>query len=1815
MNGKRRSFIGALLFIPLISLGADEAFKLVRQDPQGITVEFSPKRYDAVPLSVDGKTYVRFSSLGSGSTGEEGRPDLPIEGMLIGLPPNTIPFVTIQESRFENDQVDGLAPVPQRKYTEDGETITSYEIDRAFYSAHNQFYPSAVVAVGEISELRNQRVAKLSVAPLQYNPVQKTVKRVLHLQFRIDFREDGKSSETWRPALYDDPHFEPVYKELILNHDQSKQWRGQSGPSQPPTYPDTTGSWFAPGRPYFRIPIAQDGLYRLTAAQMLAAGINLSSVDFSTLAIYHRGKSIPALVANTTPPESAYVDFYGRRNFGSTTYFNQFSDTNTYFLTWNDTSARRFRPDSVMGSPQVQPQWYIHTHHAEKDSDYFFGTTDAQVRNTEHSPGEGWYWRIFNQGTNLGFAFSVDTVKRGTGVPVLLRVRLHGRTICGCFGQQNCSCRPPSRHNATFRMNGTLLGDVNWIDTTEVIYTTTFADSILRSGNNVLEIRSKIWAAADSNITQFHLDWFEVEYPRPFHATSEQLLFTYPATAGLVEFKIQGMAGTAADIYDLTNGRKLPSATPVAGAQLADIYFRDTLSTERQYLVIAPTVRLQPLPLTQSMTTNLRATTNGADYIVVTHPRFRSAANRVANHRRISSRLRTIVVEVQDVYDQFAFGVKNETAIRDFLRHAYYQWRRPSPTYVMLMGDASWDYKRVRPTSVKVDYVPAYGNPPSDNALVSFHPVQRYLPYMLIGRVSVEDSIQAERVVSKIIAYDAPPVGEWNKSFLLSTGGISAGEKSLFNFYSDRHINNVILPHPIGGLPLRIYKTSDAVIDGEFTDTLKSLIRDGILYYNFIGHSGGRILNVDPGSPNDFENTDGKLFFMNSTSCWIGFFSAPNSNVYSEDLLRADNRGAVAAWAASFTDDAATGDVLTTKFLSSIQRDYARSFGQLTTIARLHFWSTNFNTTPTVIAVLHQHPLLGDPYSMMALPQIPDLAFKDSALGLSAARQTQDSIATLKVKLWNYGLVPTDSVRLSIVDSYTDVYGKFQGIRTVMPSILLAPTRTVDSILIPWDVRGQAGTHALTAILDSGNAIQELTKSNNTTGQSFYVYLNTIASLKPPPFSTSPPGPVTLTAAVPVGNDTTEYQYFFEVDTVHDFSSNARIQSPPIAGSPVAAIWVTPSLTTRGAYFWRARTHDGSKYGAWEASSFRINDTLPATGKMRWRQSGRGQLASGTHSGTVATDSGVTMTRTNGLPLFVRSVGNRGSADQDFYSIIRVGSRTIFGHWWDLGNSFIVSRINEFTGDFEYRAFNVSGSAPLADSMANYIQNTPNGRYVAITVIFNGRTNVNENLWQKIESLGSVNIRSVQPGHAWALISRKGPSGPLITPIESWSPTAVAVCSVFMPTYYQAGNGAVLSPRVGPVHQWHELRWQGDTSAEGTSLTLKVLGIRPDLLADTLFTIPTGQSVLDLSAVNPAQYPQMRLLGSLSTLNPEYSPKLLNWEVDFVPPMELATGARAFAATPSVVNRGDPLSVEMDVYNLGYRRADSVRVRFSLLGSEQALHEVVIDSIGIDGIRHISAQVPTATMPLGENNLETKLVPRAGDNDLYGGNNTVVFPFTVTGTKKVPAAFRITFDDVEIVNGDYVAPTPRIRIEFPKREESDSRSSARHVLVNGQEVRSLAKPSAGDDDLRRTSTATIDRVFEFQPRLQDGSHELHVFQKTGENGDSAGTTIGFHVSSTTSLMNVVNYPNPFKRETYFTFTMTGARAPEEIRIRIYTVAGRVIKELRLDPAHVKIGYNRVAWDGRDEDGDEVANGYYFYKVIARSEGKSVETVQRLAKVR
>ncbi len=128
--------------------------------------------------------------------------------------------------------------------------------------------------------------------------------------------------------------------------------------------------------------------------------------------------------------------------------------------------------------------------------------------------------------------------------------------------------------------------------------------------------------------------------------------------------------------------------------------------------------------------------------------------------------------------------------------------------------------------------------------------------------------------------------------------------------------------------------------------------------------------------------------------------------------------------------------------------------------------------------------------------------------------------------------------------------------------------------------------------------------------------------------------------------------------------------------------------------------------------------------------------------------------------------------------------------------------------------------------------------------------------------------------------------------------------------------------------------------------------------------------------------------------------------------------------------------------------------------------------------------------------------------------------------------------------------------------------------------------------------------------LADGVNNIAV-TAYDNLGNKSERQVECVVSGALGLAEVMNCPNPFQDDTYFTFISSSD--VDSLVIKIYTATGRLIQ--KLETGGLPAGYNQVHWDGLDGDGDRIANGVYFYKIVARAGDQKIVARQKMFKLR
>jgi hypothetical protein len=152
-------------------------------------------------------------------------------------------------------------------------------------------------------------------------------------------------------------------------------------------------------------------------------------------------------------------------------------------------------------------------------------------------------------------------------------------------------------------------------------------------------------------------------------------------------------------------------------------------------------------------------------------------------------------------------------------------------------------------------------------------------------------------------------------------------------------------------------------------------------------------------------------------------------------------------------------------------------------------------------------------------------------------------------------------------------------------------------------------------------------------------------------------------------------------------------------------------------------------------------------------------------------------------------------------------------------------------------------------------------------------------------------------------------------------------------------------------------------------------------------------------------------------------------------------------------------------------------------------------------------------------------------------------------------------------------------------------------------------PSTGGPD----NTATVDFYPAFTKQYnQSGDDYVLIVSGKDALGNPAGTApyrVGFTIINKPMISNMLNYPNPFTTSTAFVFTITGSEVPQNIKIQILTITGKIVREITSDelgPLHIGRNITEFKWNGTDMYGSRLANGVYLYHVVTNLNGKSLD---------
>ena len=821
-------------------------------------------------------------------------------------------------------------------------------------------YPNELVEITNDGTLRQQRVASLGISPVQYEPLTNSLKIIESLVIEVVF--EGTPTVSLATTDAESDIYEALFESQLVNYQQAKRWRlnfedrkqfANDEPGQVAVQTPKETLWLPPD-PGWRVVVRQDGFYRLTYDALATAGLPVDAIDPQTFQMFYQGEEIGIQVSGEMDGVFDPIDtiiFYGQA------IDSKYTADNVYWLSYGNQAGLRM--DVRDGTPRGN---LVPTHYS--------GQLQLEENNLYRSilPGqdelERFYWDYVYTAINPMWSqdFTLEEPYDGAGT---LQIAL--------FGSLNIDAINPD-HHAIISLNGTQIADVEWDGLTwanDGIVEAEIPAGVLQPGVNTLTV----FLPNDTGvgIDFVFVDWAKVLFANTFStlAGEDYLAFSYDAP-GTWKFQVSGFRTNDLSAYDVSDPLDvavIDKDTLIIEFSGSDyqVSFEDEIVSEKKYWVIADSTiqTISAFDIVENLPSNLQSTAHRVDYILITHPAFLAEAETLATYRS-SHGLDTLLVNVQDIYDEFSFGVVSPTAIRDFLYYAANYWQAPAPTYVLLFGDGHYDPKNHFGTS-SPSYIPPYlamadpwiGETAADNRYVAFSGPES-IPEMILGRMPVNSNAQASAMVAKIIAYEQTPVvGNWTNE-VLAVAGIadSAGD---FAEYSDRLIADT-LPNPYQAEKIHFGVTHTDIVQA--VAALKSGINSGKLIVNFIGHGFSRGWSAQKNPPKIFIQTADVAGFTNqdkypiflAMTCSEGYFIDPTVEAFGEAVTLAENKGAIASWSPTGQGVSGAHDYLDRGFFDAVYKQGSYVLGEaiLNGFSRLWFSGSS-------LYLMETYELFGDP--------------------------------------------------------------------------------------------------------------------------------------------------------------------------------------------------------------------------------------------------------------------------------------------------------------------------------------------------------------------------------------------------------------------------------------------------------------------------------------------------------------------------------------------------------------------------------------------------------------------------------------------------------------------------------------------------------------------------------------------------------------------------------------------------------------------------------------------------------------------------------------
>jgi len=749
-----------------------------------------------------------------------------------------------------------------------------------------------------------------------------------------------------------------------------------------------------------KIEVVQSGIYKITYEDLITIGFSPESINPNFLQMENQGRPVSYLFEGDSDQifeAGESLLFYGGALSGeylSSLYKHQsdhwplidgwqpefsshmiekYTDTNVYWLYLSDEPGLRIGDrDGSPGDEQIVTSFRN-----------LMMVDDENVWWTTHFTSEDTWFLGYYKISTFPYSHQYNLTLVDPVVDVDHTAIVSGQIISAT---SNTATSPD--HHVQFFLNGQLISDDYWDGAISYEFSGEINQQYLVDGENEFSFTV---LSQGLPVTAYAINHFSIDFQRKLSVKNGKLLFDHNPS-GQATFNITGLGTESYDLWDISDPL---NPIQVINTEYSDqqLSFADNSSSLRKYILMdSESLYSAADNLSLYQPVDLLSLNQQADYFIISPSLFMQTIQPLADYRE-SQGYKVRIIDIEDIYNQFNFGISHPIAIKNFFGYAYQHWQKPTPQYVLLVGDGHWDLKNLRsqheiqnpPNFVWVDPVQGEVDSLSDLVAVAGDDI---FPDAMIGRLPVNNNEELAIIIQKIIQFENAS-GDWLKNLTFVADNYYLQNPETYPACIDDNPITICPTDTAGNFPALVnnlisevfdkpYQISKIFLDDydcrsissenceEVTHLILNSFQQGNQFITYSGHgaipfwSAEKVFHVDdiPALSNQEKSP-----IVFSLDCVDGYWYFPpdlsgetDRRSLSEELIRANGMGAVAVYASPGNGYLNGHELLQSGFFSTFNSDPNPTLGKLDINAKLNLMNSNGNGS-----LIYSYMIFGDP--------------------------------------------------------------------------------------------------------------------------------------------------------------------------------------------------------------------------------------------------------------------------------------------------------------------------------------------------------------------------------------------------------------------------------------------------------------------------------------------------------------------------------------------------------------------------------------------------------------------------------------------------------------------------------------------------------------------------------------------------------------------------------------------------------------------------------------------------------------------------------------